>query len=1417
MRNFLKDIDILINPRFILKAIPLALRFTEFFCLKGTTMSTSQTQSANTLVTLAERASLACAKWINKSCDVFDCDKTTCTVKGSEYFNETHKSAKHESLHNLWGGGQCAVIEYAKKWIAQAPNEEIPLNDDCKKYLDRLCNLTHNAHVKHADTILGFPDVGIKGKDLPHAVEQSAHLVRGICHTVRAAIHLALWSPQRNGGNNEEVKNNLTHASDDLQVAAVCYAAAWPLGDRTVSSIVNAAHRQNRSERSIAVLDQLIIDRKIEISTSTWLILQRLLAYLFGEVSSKNELLNQVHVPLAVAHGGQTVGSVLPVDVVLQQVGHSGICLDPVAFGITTFDVEMLESLTLAAGLAKQAFDEHRRDNNLEHPFSVRVDPVPNSFLRLEGASAGGLFAAGLVATALGHRLNRDVTASFRLCFGEPVSGNQITANQVNITPVNEGSIEAKLKAAKEDGLNTVFLAPTQKIGISTQIWARGDIEPKRPCDVTVRPATTLYDVIHGMTGDERIEKVLKDYCEHVHTKWHGAQPTPFIPPRIGRLPDKNSPVDSEEMRRERTDGKEIEREDRYLPLVDDEHAPPEAQLSALLGLGTRICVTEDAGAGKTIFTHQVLHYLATPEGCAHHDNRPGLPVRFESRMREWPADVLAALIKALNDSNALQKTGGPTADEVVDYALKNGRVTLILDAFDQVHESKQEVVEKIWEFLNQHMSGPDSPDASSGGDDVHQSDLRPDLSQQNRAIVTSRAFAVRAASSVTYFPRERWRFATIFGFNREEQTKYLREANLLTQSEDVADLFAPPAGSNDENLYEADEDVQKLLSVPVILSLLKELSREEIRKIRVRGDLYQKAHEKLTLRAGMIPNVKFNNRKCTAILSASAFQMMLNGVWNYSLTGSDSVATLQDDVQSRCSKHGTVVNDVDDVDDWQQLMTWAELTDHAVLDDVSNTSRHTLSWKHRGWMEYFCGLYLARYLQPKDAEEALVHNGEENWYWAWRFAIEMPATAINDECRYRALELLFQPVPEVKDQQGKVIPRLRPTELMFRAWVSLQDQRPDQNIIERFQNQFYRLLVSRDKKGPTEDAKLAATLIPQDELQGDEKQGLVERGRKSRLCETDDEQEKVWLQVLNVKSWVDQIAPPPNEPAYVRCPPGDEPYHRFWMGSDEKYRFAKKNEKPRHEVEVPAFLIAPCTVTRAQYRLFDSQFERRYAGDLERISPDDDCPVIMTAWYDALIFSLFVGGSLPTETEWECAARAGRDEPNDIIGVPPYDHTFTTEHVNYDGGDPLDGVKKSPCFGRTLPVRWDETRRSAYAQSTLENDKLPPMYTPNAWGLWHCHGNVWEWCLSAYDDDLYNQRAEKQEPIPESREDATQAGVSVDRVLRGGSWHFLAEVCRSADRGGFHPTDRYVYDGFRLSWRCAAVASESSSAVPEL
>ena len=215
-----------------------------------------------------------------------------------------------------------------------------------------------------------------------------------------------------------------------------------------------------------------------------------------------------------------------------------------------------------------------------------------------------------------------------------------------------------------------------------------------------------------------------------------------------------------------------------------------------------------------------------------------------------------------------------------------------------------------------------------------------------------------------------------------------------------------------------------------------------------------------------------------------------------------------------------------------------------------------------------------------------------------------------------------------------------------------------------------------------------------------------------------------------------------------------------FLMGSNE----CDYDAKPVHIVYLDGFYMDQYEVTVDQFLQFCDVKGRKMPEQPEWNK--NNHPVVNVSWHDAKAYAKWAGKRLPTEAEWEYAAReAVKDvrfgNGNDIADPSEINFNGSSEHKE------------------SYSVSGD------YRQSTTPVGS----FTPNAWGLYDMSGNVWEWCADRYDENYYMRSPELNPKGPSS---------GAYRVLRGGSWLNIPMNLQCALRSWLAPQLRYNYIGFR-------------------
>ncbi len=209
--------------------------------------------------------------------------------------------------------------------------------------------------------------------------------------------------------------------------------------------------------------------------------------------------------------------------------------------------------------------------------------------------------------------------------------------------------------------------------------------------------------------------------------------------------------------------------------------------------------------------------------------------------------------------------------------------------------------------------------------------------------------------------------------------------------------------------------------------------------------------------------------------------------------------------------------------------------------------------------------------------------------------------------------------------------------------------------------------------------------------------------------------------------------------------------------------------ELPQHQVYLSTYEISRYEITNAQYRAFIAATDRPtpHGHNGEETWTDetlnaDTQPVVGVTWFDAQAFAEWVGGSLPTEAQWERAARGTVARTYPWGDTPPK----ARQHANF-----------ARRYNRPLPV-----------------GQFPKGKSPN--GIADLAGNVWEWCLDEYNPTAYQRGSGdvSKNPLNLRFRDVLRA-----RVIRGGAWDVGRAFLRSGLRFKFYPLDSTHTIGFRV------------------
>ncbi len=225
----------------------------------------------------------------------------------------------------------------------------------------------------------------------------------------------------------------------------------------------------------------------------------------------------------------------------------------------------------------------------------------------------------------------------------------------------------------------------------------------------------------------------------------------------------------------------------------------------------------------------------------------------------------------------------------------------------------------------------------------------------------------------------------------------------------------------------------------------------------------------------------------------------------------------------------------------------------------------------------------------------------------------------------------------------------------------------------------------------------------------------------------------------------------PEDQLDYIWIPPG-----KFQMGCVPNDTECEADEKPQHPVKITkGFWMSSTAVTVTAYKRFvaATRHQMPEAPEFNPNSEKDDHPIVRVNWHDAEAYCEWAGGRLPTEAEWEYAARGDKE------GLKyPWGNELSSQNAKYDSRD------------GTAPVG---------------------SYPANGFGLYDMTGNVWEWVADWYEENYY---------VSSPARDPEGPSAGRGRVLRGGAWDIVPVYLRASYRCGVGPVSWWNDIGFRCA-----------------
>ncbi|MCA9170430.1 MAG: hypothetical protein KDB23_22285, partial [Planctomycetales bacterium] len=767
--------------------------------------------------------------------------------------------------------------------------------------------------------------------------------------------------------------------NEAIENAMHCLQVAWPVAtDRIVKDQMNSSNGSPPC-RATHVMRKWAAEQPTgqDLRTFSWLSIRHLMEWLLiptdtSQASSQDATPGQPQsfaIPLYNTSSNQ--GDFAQLQTQLIPEWQQGIYLDLATSGLLLLDAIFLESLNLAWEVCANAMTDvaPRYGGTIAQRLSLSVQPMCYA---ADGPSAGGMMALVMYGCAKERLMDPSVSGSFQLkrkdAKHRATLPEHIGVDTVSDVPAKIDALPDRVRTFlyveppdESDELRiqraaqrkSLHLTPIGDFGTAFELFTLGD-----RLNNTLTPLNSSIDESSRERGGDKLARAAGGFASWL------AAPIPYVEPHLGELlPERDARDSSEEHVEQLRTKANLDRASNYRWLTEDEsvrdsiidesqHDVAIAEMSQLIR-HPYVCVAEDANSGKTVFSKRLAAFLATKAAAdVLTAGRPLLVARWEhgppDRSEGWPLDVdeLRYRLQEIVRPHCDADDGLLSPGRAIDMLLQQGRVVVILDSADQAADRVNVVQSIVRELPN------------------------------CRLIVTGRTFSFRADAANDPFPRELWKYFTLMPFSRNQQTRYLSTKGPDKSGQEVQGPLLP--GQEIEDLFENYSDIQELLGVAGMLAMVRQILLAErkrlqgtggtlpavrLTRLRTRCDFYNEFYRRQVLDAGQRFDIERNEPRWQMLLAVTAFRMVLERAANYTVSG-ESRKRVRQDVTAYCN---ALAGDSADLrvqsSDWDTLREFSVLSDHSIIEGVD---QNVLSFRHKGWLEFFAGIFLAKFAEPR-------------------------------------------------------------------------------------------------------------------------------------------------------------------------------------------------------------------------------------------------------------------------------------------------------------------------------------------------------------------------------------------------------------------------------------------------------------------